>query len=480
LSRRKDDESAQDPGALRQELARVREEARQALSQLRGELDAVRESQDAMRDVDSVTDQIALRQELDTMRSVLHEKERQVDTTAAQCRRLEDELEDQHLAYDGLKHDLERKKLSLAAAREQVWRVSQERHEIEGRYQTLLSSGQPLTTRDSTSARPPAGRRAHGLRFLGGLVAGIVIAAVAVTLWKQLDPLSEKGPQVSDPQSAGIRGAASPEAEPESEPAPQEAGRGQVHGEAESGPVALGTVRDPLRNGSTGPRMLAIKGSDFTMGKRRSLPEDDEGPAHGVRLNGFLIGATEVTFEEYDLFVRATGRRFPDDFGWGRGRRPVVDVSWVDASAYTEWLSLQTGKRYRLPSEAEWEYAAGGGRRSSYWWGYRLKPGRAVCFDCGTIWDNRSSAPVGTYDPNPLGLYDTAGNVLEWVEDCYRPNYTGAPVNGQPWGGSQCLFRVARGGAFNKPARSMRTTARHRFAPETRINFIGFRLARDE
>jgi len=226
--------------------------------------------------------------------------------------------------------------------------------------------------------------------------------------------------------------------------------------------------------------MMQLPGGGFTMGKTRVLPNDDASPAHEVTLNGFLIGATEVTFEEYDLFARATGRRFPSDYGWGRGRRPVVDVSWSDVGAYAEWLSRQTGKSYRLPSESEWEYAASAGRRSSYWWGYDLEPGRAVCYDCGSRWDNRSSAPVGSFDPNPMGLYDTAGNVMEWVRDCYQPSYIGVPLDGLPRTQEDCGFRVARGGAFNKPGRSMRSTTRHHFAPDTRMNALGFRVARDE
>jgi formylglycine-generating enzyme required for sulfatase activity len=239
-------------------------------------------------------------------------------------------------------------------------------------------------------------------------------------------------------------------------------------------------VRDRLSDGSTGPLMLVLQGGGFTMGRQRALPYDDAVPAHQVLLGGFLISATEVTFDEYDRFARATGRRFPNDFGWGRGTRPVVDVSWTDARAYAQWLSASTEHRYRLPSESEWEYIAAAGRRSFFWWGDQVGPDRAVCFDCGTIWDNQSSAPVGSFAPSPLGLYDTAGNVMEWVEDCYHPNYEGAPANGQPRGEDGCPSRVARGGAFNKPARSMRPTSRHHFSPDTRISALGFRLARDE
>jgi formylglycine-generating enzyme required for sulfatase activity len=210
-----------------------------------------------------------------------------------------------------------------------------------------------------------------------------------------------------------------------------------------------------------------------------SLAGGDSGPEHDVQVAPFLIGANEVTFAQYDRFVRATGRRFPDDFGWGRGTRPVVGVSWSEAKAYADWLSRQTGKRYRLPSEAEWEFAARGGNRGSYWWGFGIEPGRAVCLDCGSEWDNRSTAPVGSFAASPYGLFDTAGNVMEWVADCYRPGYEGAGTDSRPRTGGDCGLRVARGGAFNKPASSMRTWSRSKLAAEARLNNLGLRVARD-
>jgi formylglycine-generating enzyme required for sulfatase activity len=466
----------EDPAELRAELARVREEAGQALVQLRWELDALRVSRDSMRDVDSVAEQLALQQELDTIRRTLQEKERLVDATAAQCRRLEDELEDQHLAYDGLKQDLDRKKLSLVAAREQSERVSRERHEIDGRYRSLLNLEQSATFGKNKADRPR--NRRPVARLTAGLAFGVALAVAAVAAWVLLDPLAVQDSEIWGEHIGESPVSTIPQTAPEDSIGTLDAGTAPA--EEAARPVVLGTVRDRLSDGSTGPPMVALQGGELTMGKPQALPGDDAGPSHLVRLNGFLIGATEVTFEEYDRFVRATGHRSPSDFGWGRGRRPVVDVSWQDARAYAQWLSRRTGKRYRLPSEAEWEFAAAAGTRSFFWWGHRAGEARAACFDCGSAWDNRSSAPVGSFDPNPLGLHDTAGNVMEWVEDCYQPNYVGAPLNGQPRGGGSCGLRVARGGAFNKPSRSMRSVTRHRFAPETRINYLGFRLARDE
>jgi formylglycine-generating enzyme required for sulfatase activity len=450
------------------------------LLQLRGELDALRASWDSLRDVDSVTEQVALHQELDTIRHALREKERLVDATAAQCRRLEDELEDQYLAYDGLRQDLDRKKLSLAATREQVAQVSRERHEIEGRYRSLLIHGELAESAESAPDRPKRGKPRSVARIAGGLAVGVLLAVAALAAWVLRDELSIRDAGID---TVGVRSDNPPVAAtaPDvAEDALETGGEISASNPEVVRPVVRGTVRDHLSDGSMGPPMVALQGGKLTMGKAQSMPGDDAAPVHPVHLNGFLIGATEVTFDEYDRFARATGRRLPDDFGWGRGRRPVVDVSWEDAGEYARWLSRHTGKRYRLPSEAEWEYAAAAGTRTFYWWGYETGGGRAACFDCGSAWDNRSTAPVATFNPNPLGLYNTAGNVMEWVEDCYQPGYVGAPLNGQPRGGGSCSLRTARGGAFNKPSRAMRSTSRHSFVPETRINNLGFRLARDE
>src|SRR4030095_12126351 len=113
----------------------------------------------------------------------------------------------------------------------------------------------------------------------------------------------------------------------------------------------------------------------------------------------------------YDQFAKATGRDVPFDEGWGKDSRPVIRVSWEDAVSYTLWLSEKTGKRYRLPAEAEWEYAARGGKASAYWWDKDLIKGKANCNGCGSEWDNKQTAPVGSFEANPFGIYDTAGNV---------------------------------------------------------------------
>ena len=188
----------------------------------------------------------------------------------------------------------------------------------------------------------------------------------------------------------------------------------------------------------------------------------------------------EVTFEDYDRFALATNRTPPDDAGWGRGTRPVIHVSWSQAKAYASWLSEQTGQSYRLPSEAEWEYAARSGTRTRYSWGNRIGANRANCDGCGSRWDNDRTAPVGSFAANPFGLHDMHGNVAEWVEDCWHDDYRGAPSDGSAWtSGGDCDLRVVRGGAWFFFPRHLRSAARFSSAPASRKSLVGFRLVQD-
>jgi formylglycine-generating enzyme required for sulfatase activity len=230
--------------------------------------------------------------------------------------------------------------------------------------------------------------------------------------------------------------------------------------------------------------MVAIPAGTFIMGSPRGEPHrgSDEGPRRRVTIaRPFAIGQFEVTFADWDACraARGCGRR-PSDNGWGRGRRPVINVSFNDIQIYLIWLSKVTGKRYRLPSEAEWEYAARAGTTTAYWWGQAIGANHAVCRSCGSRWDNRSTAPAGSFPPNPWGLFDTSGNVWEWVTDCYRDSYRGVPSNGRPLiGGSNCQFRVVRGGSWTRVPDRLRSANRLRRYATTRENYQGFRVARD-
>jgi len=234
------------------------------------------------------------------------------------------------------------------------------------------------------------------------------------------------------------------------------------------------------------PEMVWLPRGEFEMGDDSQA----DGPPHRVQINYPLaVGRYEVTFAEWDACVAANGcRRRPDDAGWGRGRQPVINVSWVDSQQYVAWLSSRTGRRYRLLSEAEWEYAARGGAQTRYWWGDEPGRNHENCYNCGSRWDGRRTAPVGSFAPNAFGLYDVLGNVSEWVEDCYHASYRDAPNDGSAWT-QNCSQdaprgardeRVMRGGAWQYPAQLTRSTFRTRFSNGYYDFRIGLRVARAE
>ncbi len=231
------------------------------------------------------------------------------------------------------------------------------------------------------------------------------------------------------------------------------------------------------------PEMVSLPGGTFRMGSIQ-LEVPRLRPVHTVEIRPFAIGKYEVTFEEYDAFAKATGGRLPIDGGHGRGKQPVIDVSWPEAVAYTEWLSRETGKRYRLPTEAEWEYAARAGTETTFWWGAEVGRNRANCRFCGSQWDKKRAAPVGSFSANPFGLHETAGNVVEWVQDCWHPNYEDAPTDGSAWlaaNNGDCSRRVGRGSSWYGAPVYARSASRHDFlgSPTLRALFIGFRIAQD-
>lgn len=207
----------------------------------------------------------------------------------------------------------------------------------------------------------------------------------------------------------------------------------------------------------------------------------NEGPLHRVRIKAFQIGKYPVTFDEWDACVQdgACGGHRALDHGWGRGRRPVVDVSWEDARLYVQWLNSKTGGEFRLPTEAEWEYAARAGSTAARYWGEKIGANLANCDGCGSGWDNRQTAPVGSFAPNAFGLHDMLGNVWQWVEDCWHDSYAGAPQDGSAWKVvARCDVRVTRGGSWNYTRRFIRSASRDRLGATARFIDLGFRVAR--
>jgi len=256
---------------------------------------------------------------------------------------------------------------------------------------------------------------------------------------------------------------------------------------------------DVFRDCDGCPEMVVILGGSFAMGSPESEGgrDFDEGPRHTVSVNGFALGRYEVTFAEYDVCVEAGGCSYrPDDLGWGRGSRPVLNVSWDNAQEYLGWLSRMTGQSYRLPSEAEWEYAARAGTTSARYWGENIGYGHANCTACGNYWIEESldrlkpdaaarhsfsmTAPVGSYSPNDFGLFDMLGNAWEWTQDCGNYNYENAPSNGESWEAGNCSSRILRGGSFvNGTEGFVRSASRDRSAAGLQFFTNGFRAARD-
>ena len=209
---------------------------------------------------------------------------------------------------------------------------------------------------------------------------------------------------------------------------------------------------------------------------------NDERPGHRVTIGKMLaVGKYEVTFGEWEACVAGGGCKGyqPNDEGWGRGDRPVINVSWEDTRAYVRWLSRRTGLTYRLLSEAEWEYVVRAGTEGNYHWGPGIGDGRANCDGCGSEWDNKQTAPVGSFRENGWGLYDGHGNVWEWVEDCWHGDYEGAPADGSAWvSEGRCELRVLRGGSRGSEPNLLRSAFRFGYSAGHRDNSVGFRIAR--
>ena len=252
-------------------------------------------------------------------------------------------------------------------------------------------------------------------------------------------------------------------------------------------------VGDIFRDCPNCPEMVVLPAGFFLMGSPPdaawSPDVSQEQPYHPVTIaEPFAVGRYEVTFDEWDACVAEGGCNCyePEDENWGRGRRPVINVSWAEAQDYLYWLSQKTGKSYRLLSEAEWEYAVRAGTTTEYYWG-DYKRAHAICayanvgesaFDC----DGKDmTLPVGSFRPNPFGLYDMIGNVQEWTADCWNDTYDGAPADGRAWLQGDCTLRVTRGRSFywkDRYSSDFRSAARNMARPWGNT-YIGFRVARE-
>lgn len=258
---------------------------------------------------------------------------------------------------------------------------------------------------------------------------------------------------------------------------------------SESAPRAGSTFKDC----GNCPEMVVVPSGEFMMGS----PETErgrnanEGPQHKVTIaEAFAVGKVEVTFAQWDDCVKEGGcATRPEDSGWGRGRRPVINVSYSDAKEFVAWLAKKTGKPYRLLTEAEWEYAA----RAQTKWNPSPPPfstGATISYQQANYDANFSygrpnggiyrqkTVDTGTMPKNAFGLHEMHGNVWEWVEDCYKDSYAGAPSDGSAVQARDCKLRILRGGSWNYHPVALRAAYRYATFGDLRVNQAGFRVAR--
>jgi formylglycine-generating enzyme required for sulfatase activity len=257
------------------------------------------------------------------------------------------------------------------------------------------------------------------------------------------------------------------------------------------------------------PEMVVVPAGSFTMGSPESerapiaaawanygitpgslttnMPLSSEGPQHKVTIaQPLAVGRFAVTFDQWDACGDDGGCNayHPSDQGWGRGTRPVVNVSWDEAKAYVGWLSRRTAKNYRLLSEAEREYMTRAATTTPFWWGSTFSTDQANyngtrTYDNQPVGENRQKTlPVDFFAPNPWGFYQVSGNSYDWIEDCIHDDYFGAPVDGSAWSADNCKGHVVRGGAWSSAPWNLRSAFRGWFPTNFRSSNHGFRVAR--
>jgi formylglycine-generating enzyme required for sulfatase activity/class 3 adenylate cyclase len=219
------------------------------------------------------------------------------------------------------------------------------------------------------------------------------------------------------------------------------------------------------------PEMITIRAGSFTMGSNDDVTEK---PTHQVTIKPFAISQYPILVRDWNNCAAAKACAF---VATGKDDAPITNVSWSDAKQFVSWLASTTRKAYRLPSEAEWEYAARGGTQTKYWWGDQFQSGMANCKDCADIGGAEQPIKVGSFKPNPFGLYDMGGGVDQWVEDCWHKNYQGAPADGSAWVEGDCTSRVIRSGSWKNDARYVRPSNRDSYDTNVRYPTHGFRIA---
>jgi len=324
---------------------------------------------------------------------------------------------------------------------------------------------------DADAVGRTRGRRENALIFLLGITLSVMAAGV---LWYLLAQTPGRVSEQATVTAASPTSSpsASLAASPSPQPPPREAASQTPQpspSSALSSPSAAPASTQPavpIRE----PEMVAIRGGGFAMG---SNDDPTERPVHQVTVKPFSIGKYPVTVLEWNECAAAKACGFT---AIGKDDAPVSNVSWTDAQQYAAYLAQTTKKTYRLPSEAEWEYAARGGTQTKYWWGDKLQPGMAGCKDCGDL-AAEQPAKVGSFKPNPFGLHDMGGGVDQWVEDCWHKTYQGAPGDGSAWSSGDCSAHVLRSGSWKNDSRYVRPSNRDGYDTHVRYPTHGFRVA---
>ncbi len=241
-------------------------------------------------------------------------------------------------------------------------------------------------------------------------------------------------------------------------------------------PSPAAPVGDAFRDCPGCPEMVPLPPGSFVMGRNGGDPA--EGPAHKVSLaRGFALGRTEVTLGQWRACAAEAGCKLPARLSDAADDEPVRYLTHDDARAYIAWLSKKTGKDYRFPTEAEWEYAARAGTSSLFWWGDRVGEGRANCKDCGGVYDRKRPNPAGRGQANAFGLHDMSGGVAEWVGDCWFTSHQGAPADGALRDKSDCRQRVLRGGSWRNDSSALHSAARFFYDAAVPYSANGLRVA---
>lgn len=321
-----------------------------------------------------------------------------------------------------------------------------------------------------------SGNPADYSSYLGAYPEGqfaLIAKSRLAELQRKASPVAAAGAAPSS--TAKLAGERTAAASPEQAPAPSPAPAAPAL--APAAPPAPAAA--PVRDCPTCPELVLVPPGTMTMGATDGFAF--ETPVHQVTIaQPFYIGRREVTFDEWDACLAEGGCQYrPGDRGQGRGMRPAVDLDWNDAQAYVIWLTRKTGKNYRLPTEAEWEYAARAGTKTAFYWGGAIDKDKANCAGCNTQALNQAT-PAGTFPPNAFGLLDMAGNAAEWVEDCWEDNYRNAPKDGSAVKKADCRERVLRGGSFNNDQRFVRSAARFKYDFDVRYYTNGFRVVREK